>query len=86
MVEDIRRAARGRFRRPGVALATLALGLGAAGSAYAVIEAVLIRPLAFDDPERLVLVRATIPPDGRETSEITFPDAGPSDVGTPRSH
>src|SRR5262245_5468430 len=39
-----------------VAVATLALGIAATVSVYAVLKAVLLNPLPFPEPDRLVLV------------------------------
>jgi hypothetical protein len=51
-----------RLRRsPGLtraAVATLALGVGAAGAVFAVVDAVLLRPLPYGDASRLVAVFA----------------------------
>jgi predicted permease len=54
---DLRYALRGVRRNPGFALAlvsTLALGIGAASSIFAVVDALLFRPLPYRDAERLV--------------------------------
>jgi predicted permease len=75
---DARLAWRGLRRTPAftaVSIATLAVGLGMAAAAFAVLNAVLLEPLRFRDPERLVLVHATVPPNGRDTNEITYLDA-----------
>ena len=75
---DLRLAWRGLTRAPAfmaVSIATLAIGLGMAAAAFAVLDAVLIRPLRFPSPDRLVMVHATVPPDGRDTNEITYLDA-----------
>ena len=56
-LQDVRFAVRLLTKRPGfaaVAIATLALGVGAATSIFTVVEAVLLRPLPFPEPTRLV--------------------------------
>ena len=56
---DIRFALRTLRARAGLATAaitTLALGIGATGAIYAAVDAVLLRPLPYEQPDRLVRV------------------------------
>src|SRR5262249_35438943 len=65
--KGIRHVVRMLAKNPGFALlaiAALALGIGATTAVYTVFDAVLIRPLRFPDPERLVMVWE-VQPSGR---------------------
>jgi putative ABC transport system permease protein len=66
LIQDIRYGIRSLARNPGfavIALLTLALGIGANTAIFSVVNAVIIRPLPFADPESIVWVWDTIRPD-----------------------
>jgi len=62
MKNDLRFALRTLLRSPGVTAAValcLGLGIGATTAVFSVVNAVVLRPLPYADPERLALVYET---------------------------
>jgi putative ABC transport system permease protein len=54
----LRYGVRSFLKRPGflvIAISTLALGIGATTAMFTVVNSVLLRPLQFPEPERIVL-------------------------------
>jgi predicted permease len=64
LVADLRYALRVMFRAPSFAIAVigvLALGIGANTTIFSIVNAVLLRPLPFEEPERLVRIFTRTP-------------------------
>jgi putative ABC transport system permease protein len=71
--KDLRFGARVLLRQPTftlVAVVTLALGVGANTAIFSVINAVLLRPLPFPEPERLVNLSETYRPAGESAVSV----------------
>jgi predicted permease len=77
LLSDVRHAARNLARTPGFALVTiltLALGIGANTAIFSVVNAVILRPLGYPQPDRLVYISSQFPKMGFDQFWISPPE------------
>jgi putative ABC transport system permease protein len=74
LLQDIRFSLRAAARRPGfagVVVVTLALGIGVNSSIFSLVYGVLLRPLSYGDPGRLVRLFENLPQNGLERAPVS---------------
>ncbi len=77
LLRDVRHAARNLLRTPGFALVTiltLALGIGANTAIFSVVNAVILRPLGYPQPDRLIYISSQFPQMGFDQFWISPPE------------
>jgi putative ABC transport system permease protein len=74
-VSDIRYAIRNLVKRPGftaIAILTLAVGIGANSTIFSTVNALLLKPLAFHQLDRVVAIWDKNPAHGYDHNEVTM--------------
>jgi predicted permease len=77
LLQDVRYGMRTLMRQPGfaaTAILTLALGIGATTAIFSVVNAVVLRPMPFDEPDRVMYVTNTNLKTGNRNTTISGPD------------
>jgi putative ABC transport system permease protein len=77
LLQDLRHGARMLSKNPGftlIAALTLGLGIGAVVAIFSVVDAVLLRPLPYKEPERIALVQQSMPKIGWSFGGVSAPE------------
>ena len=82
LLRDLRISVRTLFRSPGfslIAVAVMALCIGAATSLFTVVRSVLLRPLPFGDPARLVMIYEHFRDPSMNAQQFNYNPVAPAD-------
>ena len=74
LLRDLKFSVRSLLKRPAlaiIAIVTLAIGIGANSAIFSVVNALLLKPLPFPDPDRIVALWDKVPSRGIERNEVT---------------
>ncbi len=77
LIQDVRQAVRGLLRTPGFALVTiltLGLGIGANTAIFSIVNGVILRPLRYPEPERLMYLTTRFPNMGFDQFWVSPPE------------
>ncbi len=77
VIQDLRYAGRGVLRSPGFAALTvlcLALGVGINSTVFSIADSVSLRPLPFEQAERLAVLYSTQVPGAGDRSRVSYQD------------
>jgi putative ABC transport system permease protein len=77
LLQDLRYGLRTLLRQPGfaaTAILTLTLGIGATTAIFSVVNAVVLRPMPFEEPDRVVVVTNTNLKTGTRSTTVSGPD------------